>query len=149
SPTSTAPAPRSPWCSPSSRVSHPSRTCAASSAPDEAWNGDAMGRVLTRTIFGVLWLIWLAPVYLLLVNATRTTDEYTHTSLWSPPHHFALWSNFVTAYHSAGLGGSLYSTALYAVVGPAIAVLVGALAGYAIIALRLRHGFAWFVLVFG
>lgn len=108
-----------------------------------------MGKLITRAIFAVLWLIWLAPVYLLVVNATRTNEEYASASTWSPPHHFALWTNFMTAYHSAGLGGSLYSTALYAVVGPAVAVVVGALAGYAIIALRLRHGFAWFVLVFG
>jgi multiple sugar transport system permease protein len=108
-----------------------------------------MGKLLTRAALGVLWVIWLAPVYLLIVNATRSTSEYASASTWSLPHHFELWSNFLSAYRSAGLGGSLYSTALYAIVGPAVAVLVGALAGFAIIALRLRHGFRWFVVIFG
>lgn len=108
-----------------------------------------MGKVFTRIALGVMWVLWLAPVYLLIVNATRSTDEYASASTWSPPHHFALWSNFMSAYHAAGLGGSIYSTALYAVVAPAAAVFVGALAGFAIIALRLKHGFFWFVMVFG
>jgi len=34
------------------------------------------------------------------------------------------------------------------VVGPGLAVLVGAAAGFAIVALRLRHGFVWFVVIF-
>jgi multiple sugar transport system permease protein len=108
-----------------------------------------MGKLLTRGILAVLWVVWLAPVYLLIVNATRSTKEYASASTWSLPQHFALWSNFKTAYDTAGLGGSLYSTALYAVVAPAIAVLIGALAGFAIIALRLRHGFLWFMVIFG
>ncbi len=33
--------------------------------------------------------------------------------------------------------------------GPAIAVVIGALAGFAIVALRLRFGFFWFMLIFG
>src|SRR5690349_12868694 len=108
-----------------------------------------MGKLLTRGVLAVLWVVWLAPVYLLIVNASRSTKEYAAASTWSLPHHFALWTNFKAAYDAAGLGGSLYSTALYAIVGPAVAVVVGALAGFAIIALRLRHGFAWFMLIFG
>lgn len=108
-----------------------------------------MGKLLTRLVLGALWVIWLVPVYLLLVNATRSTDEYASASTWALPHHFALWSNFMKAYDAVGLGDSLYSTFLYSVLGPAFAVIVGALAGFAIIALRLRHGFFWFTLIFG
>lgn len=108
-----------------------------------------MGRIVTRVVLGVMWVLWLAPVYLLIVNASRSTAEYATASTWSLPKHVALWSNFMSAYHSAGLGGSLYSTLIYALVAPAAAVIVGALAGFAIIALRLRHGFLWFIVIFG
>lgn len=108
-----------------------------------------MGKIFTRAVFAAMWVLWLVPTYLLIVNAVRPTSEYATASNWSLPNHFALWSNFMSAYHSAGLGGSLFSTFLYAVLGPAFAVLVGALAGFAIIALRLRHGFFWFVVIFG
>lgn len=108
-----------------------------------------LGRYLTKGVYAVLWVAWLVPVYLLVVNAIRPTSEYATASVWSVPGHFALWANFMTAYHTAGLGQSLLSTLLYAVVSPAAAVLVGALTGFAIIALRLRHGFAWFMLIYG
>jgi multiple sugar transport system permease protein len=108
-----------------------------------------MGKLLTRLVLGVMWVIWLVPVYLLLVNSIRSTGEYASASTWSLPHHFALFTNFKNAYDTAGLGDSLYSTFLYAVLGPAFAVFVGALAGFAIIALRLRRGFLWFILIFG
>lgn len=108
-----------------------------------------MGKIFTRAVFAAMWVLWLVPTYLLIVNAVRPTSEYATASNWSLPNHFALWSNFMSAYHSAGLGGSLFSTFLYAVLGPAFAVLVGALTGFAIIALRLRHGFFWFVVIFG
>jgi multiple sugar transport system permease protein len=108
-----------------------------------------MGKLLTRVVLGIMWVIWLVPVYLLLVNATRSTGEYASASTWSLPHHFSLWSNFKRAYDAAGLGDSLYSTFLYAVLGPAFAVIIGALAGFAIIALRLRRGFLWFTVIFG
>lgn len=108
-----------------------------------------IGKIVTRTLLGIMWVIWLVPVYLLIVNSIRSTGEYAGESTWSIPHHFALWSNFKFAYDSAGLGDSLYSSFLYSFLGPALAVLVGALAGFSIIALRLRHGFAWFVVIFG
>lgn len=108
-----------------------------------------MGKVLTRMALAVMWVLWLAPLYLLVVNGARSTGEYATTSTWALPKHPSLWSNFMTAYHSAGLGGSMYSTLVYAVVAPAAAVVVGALAAFAIIALRLRHGFLWFIVIFG
>ena len=48
-----------------------------------------MRKLLTRGALGVLWVLWLAPVYLLLVIASRTTDEYLQASTWSLPHHVA------------------------------------------------------------
>jgi multiple sugar transport system permease protein len=108
-----------------------------------------MGKILTRAVLAVMWVLWLIPVYLLIVNSVRSANDYATQSTWAIPHHFALWSNFMAAYHTAGLGQSLVSTFLYAVVSPAVAVVIGALAGFSIIALRLKHGFAWFMLIFG
>ena len=49
----------------------------------------------------------------------------------------------------SGLSDSIVSTLIYAIVSPIIAVLVGAAAGFAIVALRLKRGFLWFVVIFG
>jgi len=105
--------------------------------------------MIRRAVLIVLGLIWLGPTYLLLVNASRPADAYDPSRAWVPSEDFALIANFARALESADLGPSLASTALYSVVSPALGVLVGALAGYAIVVLRLRHGFWWFLLIFG
>ncbi|GAA0576601.1 carbohydrate ABC transporter permease [Kribbella sandramycini] len=106
-----------------------------------------MNRVKTAFLV-VLGLLWLAPVYLLLVNASKAVDAYDAKAVWRPAG-FALFGNFGDAWSKAALGDTLVATTLYSVVSPLLAVLVGAAIGYAIVVLRLRYGFAWFVFVFG
>ena len=108
-----------------------------------------MSGSLRTAALAVLGLIWLAPVYLLIVNAAKPVDSYDAAAVWKPAGSFSMFGNFAEAWDKAALGGTLAATTLYSVVAPVLAVLVGAAAGYAIVALRLRHGFAWFVFIFG
>ncbi|MEV4291692.1 carbohydrate ABC transporter permease [Nonomuraea bangladeshensis] len=105
--------------------------------------------MIRRAVLIVLGLVWLGPTYLLLVNAARPAESYDPSRAWAPAGDFALLDNVARAVEGADLGGSLASTALYAVVSPLLGVLIGALAGYTIVVLRLRHGFWWFLLIFG
>lgn len=100
-------------------------------------------------VTAALGVIWLAPLYLALVNAFRPSTSYTGTHLWTPSSHFALIGNFGQALSAASLGPSMAATLFYSVAAPAVAVIIGALAGYAITVLRLRHGFAWFMVIYG
>ncbi len=100
-------------------------------------------------VVGVLGLVWLLPLYLVVVNALRPSTDYDGRHLWTPSGHFALFGNFGKAWDAAALGPSFSATVLYSLVAPAIAALVGALAGYAITILRLRHGFLWFMVIYG
>lgn len=104
--------------------------------------------ILRTTVLIVLGAFWLLPVYLLLVNAAKAPETFTSKESWLPKD-FSLFANMAEAMRLSGLGESAASTLLYSVVAPAIAVIVGAAAGFAIVALRLRHGFAWFVVIFG
>jgi multiple sugar transport system permease protein len=97
----------------------------------------------------VLGLIWLAPAYLMVVNAARPAGAYDPAHAWTPSGSFDLIANMRRAWDGSGLGQSVGSTLLYSVVSPALAILLGALAGFSIVTLRLRHGFAWFMLIFG
>ncbi|NUP61039.1 MAG: carbohydrate ABC transporter permease [Nonomuraea sp.] len=105
--------------------------------------------MIRRTVLVVLGLIWLGPTYLLVVNASRPAASYDPGRAWVPSGDFALLENFGRALESADLGASLASSALYAIVSPLLGVVIGALAGYTIVVLRLRHGFWWFLLIFG
>ncbi|NUR85427.1 MAG: carbohydrate ABC transporter permease [Nonomuraea sp.] len=105
--------------------------------------------MIRRIVLVVLGLVWLGPTYLLLVNASRPGDSYDPSQAWIPSGDFSLFTNFATAIDKASLGQSMTSTVLYALVSPLLGVLIGALAGYTIVVLRLRGGFWWFMLIFG
>jgi multiple sugar transport system permease protein len=107
-----------------------------------------MSRVIRTSVLAVLGALWLIPVYLLLINAAKAPEHFTTKESWVPTD-FSLFQNIAEAMRLSGLAESIASTLLYAIVSPAIAVLVGAGAGFAIVALRLKHGFAWFVAIFG
>lgn len=104
--------------------------------------------VVRTIVIGLIGLIWLSPVYLLIVNAAKSPAAYNPRESWIPTD-FSLVANLEEAIRLSGLGESVVSTLLYAAVSSVLAVLVGAAAGYAIVVLRLRHGFAWFVFLFG
>ena len=107
-----------------------------------------MSRILRTSTLVVLGLIWLVPDYLLVVNASKSPLTFTSTEAWIPTD-FNLFANIAEAMQLSGLSDSIAATLLYAVVSPIIAVAVGAAAGFAIVALRLKRGFLWFVVIFG
>ena len=106
------------------------------------------GRIFRYLTLFVLGTIWIIPLYFILINATVSSQEYRAKKVYAPPSDFALWDNIVDAWTSAGLGTSVGSTLLYASVGAAIGVLLAALAAYAIVGLRIRHGFLWFMVLY-
>jgi len=105
-------------------------------------------KILRYAILVVLGFVWLLPAYLLVVNAMKDPLTFTSKESWIPTD-FHLFENFAAAFELSGLGNSIVSTLIYAIVSPTIAVLVGAAAGFAIVALKLKHGFTWFVVIFG
>ena len=104
--------------------------------------------VARKIVLGVLGLLWLVPVYLLLANAAKLPAEFGSYGLWEPGTLGGLWQNMLDAWSRGKLNNGVLSTAIYAIVGPAIAVVVGAAAGFSIVALRLRNGFFWLVTIF-
>ena len=107
-----------------------------------------MIRFLKTAVLVFFGVIWLLPVYLLIINAAKSPETYTSKEAWVPTD-FALFDNMGEALQLSGLADSVVSTVLYSLISPIIAVLVGAAAGYAIVALRLKNGFFWFVVIFG
>jgi multiple sugar transport system permease protein len=106
------------------------------------------GRLFRYLILFVLGAVWIIPLYFILINAAVSSTEYRTKEAYAPPSDFALWDNIREAWTSAGLGTSVGSTLLYATVGAAIGVMLAALAAYAIVGLRIRHGFLWFMVLY-
>ncbi|WP_420114320.1 carbohydrate ABC transporter permease [Pseudactinotalea sp.] len=106
------------------------------------------GVAVRQVVLAVMGVIWLVPVYLLLANASKRPEVFGNYSIWQPGDFAGLFSNMADAWGRGRLSLGTLSTALYAITGPGLAVIIGAAAGFAIVAFRLRRGFFWFVLIF-
>lgn len=103
---------------------------------------------LRKPLLVILGLLWLLPIYLMIANASKTDDQYAATSVWMPGGPTGLIENVSRAWTQGRISDGILSTALYAIVAPVLAALIGALGGFAMVALRLRRAFFWFVLIF-
>lgn len=108
-----------------------------------------IGEFLRYATIALLSAIWLIPSYLLLINSAKPLAEYGSATAWIPGTSFALLENFADAWNRVNLAPGMGSTLLYSLVSPLLAIIVGAAAGFAIVVLKLRHGFAWFMVIFG
>lgn len=103
---------------------------------------------MRRAVLIVLGLVWLFPTYLIVANAVRPAGDYDPSDAVKPPGSMGLFDNIDEAWSRTDVGATIGSTAIYSLVAPALAVLFGALAGYAIVVLRVRFGFLWFIVIF-
>lgn len=105
-------------------------------------------QIVRKVSLIVLGVVWLLPLYLMLANAAKTDEQYGATSVWQPAGATGFLENIASAWNLGNISEGFFSTLLYSVVSPVIAVIIGAMAGFAIVALRLKFGFAWFVAIF-
>ncbi|QHA91131.1 carbohydrate ABC transporter permease [Bacillus sp. N1-1] len=88
-------------------------------------------RLFSVEVLGlVLGLIWIAPFYLMIVNAFKTKREI-FTGVLGRPKSLAL-ENFVQAFHDLEFLKSLFNSLLITGVSVAIIILFSAMAGYAL-----------------
>lgn len=103
---------------------------------------------LRKIILIVLGIVWLIPIYLMVINAAKLSANYGNATVWIPTDLSGLIDNFKAALDRGRIAQGLTSTFIYAVVSPLIAVIIGAMAGFAIVALKVKRAFMWFVIIF-
>ncbi|MFB7166821.1 carbohydrate ABC transporter permease [Streptomyces sp. NPDC056242] len=106
-----------------------------------------MGRTFRNLFVAGTVVLWLVPVYLLVVNALTPVASYTGNASWTS-HGFALWDNLSTAWTKAGIGHSFLQSLMYAVVCGGAAVLIAAMAAFAVVVLPLPKPAFWFWLIY-
>jgi raffinose/stachyose/melibiose transport system permease protein len=93
-------------------------------------------------------LIALAPIYIVVVNALKTSGAAASMSPSLPLH--PQWRNFAAVNAQAGLLRAFFNSLLYSFGATALAVLLAALASYALARRRIRrHLVIYFLLVMG
>ncbi|MEU6763193.1 carbohydrate ABC transporter permease [Streptomyces sp. NPDC046853] len=106
-----------------------------------------MGRVARRVFVAGCVLLWLIPLYLLVVNALTPAAQYTGKPDWTV-QGFDLVKNLETAWNVAGIGDSFQSSLLYAVVCGLAGVLIAAMAAFAVVVLPVPRPAFWFWLIY-
>lgn len=111
---------------------------------------DGRRRLLDRagkTLVIAVAILWLVPVYLLVVNAMTATSDYEGTPRWIPGD-LGFVDNFMQAWRGGDFGVTTGNSLLYATACSGAAVVVATLAAYAIVALRPRRPALWFWLIY-
>lgn len=106
-----------------------------------------LGRSLRNVVVVGLALLWLVPTYLLVVNGMTPVADYTGSPQWWPDG-FGLFGNIAKAWDAASFGPAMLNSLIYAVVSALAAVLVAALAGFAVVAMPIRRPAVWFWLIY-
>jgi multiple sugar transport system permease protein len=108
-----------------------------------------LGRPALHVWALTLAVLWLVPLFLLVITPMKSVPEYQGASQWALPRHpLEIFDNLKTAWTSAGLGPGFVASLSYGFVGAALAIVFGSLGAYAITRLHVRLGFFWFILVF-
>ena len=107
-----------------------------------------LSHALRYLVLALLGAVWILPLYLVLINAATDPKEYRKKAVYAAPKSFALWDNITAAWDAVNLGVSVGSTLFYATVGGLLAVFLGSLAAFAIVNLRIKRGFFWFMVLY-
>lgn len=105
-------------------------------------------QILRKTVLIVLGVIWLIPIYLMVINAAKLSSNYGNATVWIPSDLSGLIENAAAALDRGRIAQGIVSTVIYSIVSPLIAVVIGAAAGFAIVALKVKRAFFWFVFIF-
>lgn len=105
------------------------------------------GSRLRDTTLVLISLLWLLPVYLILVNAVTDASVYEGSPRWFPGH-LGFFGNVDRALGASDFAITVRNSLFYATVCSLVAVVIATLASYAIVALNLKRPIFWFWLIY-
>jgi multiple sugar transport system permease protein len=95
-----------------------------------------------------LTILWVTPLVVTTFVALKDQEDYAAYPLWSLPGRIGLLDNLQFAWTTGTLGSSFVNTIVYATVGAAVAIVLASLAAYAMVHLKVRGRFGWFLLIY-
>jgi len=105
-------------------------------------------RVVFFIVLSILVVVWVLPLGITFITALKSQEEATRTYAWELPQQIALSENIAFAWKKGQLGDSFVTTLIYATGGALGAIFLASLAAYAMVQLRLKNSFFWFILIY-
>jgi glucose/mannose transport system permease protein len=111
---------------------------------DGSTTGVDVGRIVLYGLLGVMALLFLMPVYVMVVNSLKPLDEIRTGNLLAFPHHWTIqpwltaWGTAQIGVQPTGLRPYFINSFLLVVPAVTISTLLGALNGYILTQFRFR-----------
>ena len=104
---------------------------------------------LTVLAAALVSLIWVVPFYYMAVSIFKTHPEYTANNPLSLPEGLSpIVDNAISAWNTAKMGTGLANSAMYGLIGAALAVFFAAMAAYGLTRIDFKRQNFWFMLIF-
>ncbi|MBI3961388.1 MAG: carbohydrate ABC transporter permease [Deinococcus sp.] len=97
-------------------------------------------RVVLHLVLIVLALLWMLPVYALVLTALKSNSQVIAKPFWSAPERIAIWENAQAAWKRGRMGEFFINSVIYASVSGVGAVFFASMAAFVVARLRLRAG---------
>jgi multiple sugar transport system permease protein len=109
---------------------------------------NSITRVIFLGLLSILVILWLLPLGVTIITALKSSEEAADTYPWKLPRQIALSDNIAFAWNKGSLGESFVISLVYATGGAAAAIVLASLAAYAMVQLRLKGSFFWFLVIY-
>lgn len=109
---------------------------------------NSITRIIFLGLLSILVILWLLPLGVTLITALKSSAEVADTYPWDLPRQIALSDNIAFAWNKGSLGESFVISLVYATGGAAAAIVLASLAAYAMVQLRLKGSFFWFLVIY-
>lgn len=103
-----------------------------------------MTRVSYRVILVISLILWLLPLFAILVTSVRSLGDITTGNYWGKPTEFALVENYTEIFVRTPMLRYFGNSMIVTLPAVAIAVLISSMAGYSLAIHRFRGRFALF-----
>jgi len=94
-----------------------------------------------------LCVLWLVPLYFIILTSLKTHVDYITYPFWSFPKDFALIKNIKYIISETYLVKTFLNSLFYATVASAISIFLSSLASYGIAKLKLKGSFTIFIII--
>jgi len=99
------------------------------------------------SIIIILCLLWLVPIFFLILISFKSSNDYAISSFWSTPESFYFFKNIRYVLIETKLARPYVNSIIYSISGSAIAIFLSSLAAYGITKLKIKGSFIIFIII--
>ncbi len=105
-------------------------------------------RIISDVILMILGVVWVFPLFFVIVGIMKTKQEYNLTPFWQMPEGVAIIEHFKYIYEYSTIFLSMFNSIFYGIVSAGLAISIALLAAYGIAKLKIKGRMFWFFVIY-